>query len=214
MKKGMIVVTLFSILFFLVSLSAVSTSFSRPPTKVLPKSQQQPSTGQIKDQIKAKDKFWDLAIVDQCFINGVKYSGKTINVKVGEAVTFNCDYKVITIPVHDITIADAAYWGSGNLTYKNIANVYSPLEGIIGEEKQETRKLPKFTWEDVKKWQKSIKKPGRKTWIENMVFTWTPLSHLHIGEFFVFKLDTPGVINEAEVSSANNYYSADISINP
>jgi len=69
MKKGMIVMTMFAALSFLVSLSVVSTSFSGPPTRVQPKSQQQPSTVQMKEQVKAKESFWDLA-VDHCVING------------------------------------------------------------------------------------------------------------------------------------------------
>jgi hypothetical protein len=215
MKKGKLVMAIFVALSFLVSVIAAAPSFAARATQTAPKPQQQPSIPPIKDQIKAKDRFWDLA-VDYCIINGELTDmspcvAKHINVKVGHAVSFNCYYKVMTIPVHDITWADAAYWGPRNLAYK--------ISGAMNSEPpvkvQQTRSLPHFTWEDVKKWQTTIKKPGRKAWVENLIFTWTP-SQEDNGKkcLYLFLVDVDNDIHEADGPTENGFCMVEITVNP
>ena len=120
MKKGMMAMTIVAALSFLISIGAVSTSFSKQAGQTVPKSQQQQSpTLQEKEHVVQvpKNKFWDLE-ADRMVVKGqvVKKGGghHTIYVKVGETVTFHCYYKMKTIPVRDITKADTNFWGSGN----------------------------------------------------------------------------------------------------
>jgi hypothetical protein len=179
MKKGMMEIAMCVVLSFLVSVIAVSISFAARATQTAPKSQQQPSTVQIKDQIKAKDKFWDLEF-DRLEVKGfvIKKGGgnKTINVKVGENVQFRAYYKVKTIPIGDITEADANYWGSGKFLYTNhLLIVNHKVQGNNYIRLFDTNiSTPKFTRYDVIHWKKILATTARKTWNEESVFQWNP----------------------------------------
>jgi len=180
MKKRIIVIAICVAFSFLVSIGAVSTSFSKQAVQTVPKSQQQQSpTVQEKEHVvqAPNDKFWDLE-VDRIEVKGqiIKKGGghHTIHVKVGETVTFHCYYKMKTIPVRDITKADANYWGSGNLQFKVRFRVGSTTYSIEPKISYKNKNLPHFTWEDVKKWQRSIRSPGSKTWTDEVSFSWTP----------------------------------------
>lgn len=180
MKKRIMAITIVVALSFLVSISAVSTSFSKQAVQTVPKSQQQqPPTVQEKEHVvqAPKDKFWDLE-VDRIEVKGqvIKKGGghHTIHVKVGETVTFHCYYKMKTIPVKDITKADTNYWGSGNLQFNIRFRVASTTYSIEPKTSFKNRNLPHFTWEDVKKWQRITRSPGGKTWTDEVSFLWTP----------------------------------------
>lgn len=230
MKIKTSLITIFMISFFLVSLTAISISLAKSQgNERLPDSQQPPPRTSVPRAQLPKSEFWDLA-VDYCIINGEfvdispcdMNSGKSISVKVGQIVNFKCYYKIITIPVAFITKADAAYWGSGNLTYKNLSSVL-----VLNEpkSKQEMRSLPHFTWADVTKWQTSMKQgmadvtkwqtsKNRKVWKGNMMFTWTPTQQNIGAAVFYFNVDHGNVIKEPVGPTQNNECMIGINVNP
>ena len=180
MKKGMMAMTIVAALSFLISIGAVSTSFSKQAGQTVPKSQQQQSpTLQEKEHVVQvpKNKFWDLE-ADRMVVKGrvVKKGGghHTIYVKVGETVNFYCYYKIKTIPVKDITKADANFWGSGNRQFNIRFRVASTTYSIEPKISFKNRTLPHFTWEDVEKWLKNTRSSGGRTWTEEVSFLWTP----------------------------------------
>lgn len=180
MKKGKMVITIVAALVFLVSVIAVSAAFAARATQTAPKSQQQPSTIQTKQQVMPKNKFWDLEF-DRLEVKGfvIKKGGgnKTINVKVGENVTFKAYYKVKTLPIGDITEADANYWGSGKFLYTNhLLIVNHDAQGNNYIRLFDTnRSLPQFTWQNVQGWKRGGGKSNDpKIWTELSVFQWNP----------------------------------------
>jgi hypothetical protein len=179
MKKGMMVITMWAVLLFLVSMIAVAPSLAAQATKTTPTTRQQtPPLSQSQVYEKAKDKFWSLGN-DHCVINGVSVpmnpgSLVTINAKVGQPVTFTSYYKVKTIPVGDITSADAKHWGSGNFTYNNRLRLITGDYAHILKEKLTPKSTPKFTWDDAQNWKKFLVATTCKTWTEQISLTWTP----------------------------------------
>jgi len=188
MKKGMMVMTMVVALSFLVSVSAVSPSFAKQATQTAPTTKQQApaQSPEIQKQqfpkdlyVKFKSQFWDLEF-DKLIVKGVviKKGGgnKTINVKVGENVQFKAYYKVKTLPIGDITEADANYWGSGKFLYTNYLLIINhDAQGNKNIHLFDTnRSLPKFTWQNVQGWKRGgLKKNDPKTWTELSVFQWT-----------------------------------------
>lgn len=233
MKKRVNVTTIILITVFYITIVAVSTPFAKSQQRTpLPDSQQPPPSRQegIQRAQLPKSEFWDLA-VDYCIINGEfvdispcdMNSPASISVKVGQIVNFKCYYKVITIPVADITKADATHWGSGNLTYKNLSTVLISSNGP--EAKQEMKSLPHFTWADVTKWQASMKQgmadvtkwqpsKNKKVWKDNMVFTWTPTQQNIGTAVFYFNVDHGNVIKEPVGPTQNNECMVGINVNP
>lgn len=232
MKKRINLITIFIITLFFVSIIAVSTPLAKSQQRTpVPDSQQPPPTrpeGTQRAQL-PKSEFWDLAI-DHCIINGefvdispCDPNSESISVKVGQIVNFKCYYNIITIPVTNITKADAAYWGSGNLTYKNLSSVL--IVNDPPEPKQEWRNLPHFTWADVTKWQTSIiqadvtksqtsMKQSRKVWKDNMTFTWTPTQQNIGAAGFYFDVDHGNVIKEPVGPTSNNHCTVWINVTP
>ena len=195
MKKVMMVMAIVAALSFLVSLLAVVPSFAAKATQTQPTTKQQTQQGTVQTPAsqdikkpagfkptameKPKEKFWDLEF-DRLEVKGVviKKGGgnKTINVKVGENVQFKAYYKVKTIPVGDITEADAMYWGSGKFLYSNYLLIINhTAQGNNPIHLFDTNKsLPQFTWQNVQGWKRGIGKGNNpKIWNESSVFQWT-----------------------------------------
>jgi hypothetical protein len=174
-KSGNLITTIFITVFF-VTIVAVSNPFAKSQQQVpLPESQQPPLSQTLP---KPKSEFWDLEL-DRIEVKGTSYSQgqkADIQVLVGENVTIRCYYKMKTISIGDITLYDAQYWGSGNFTFK-IATGIGFLEPI----KIDTKKLPKFTYEDVQDWQQYMNNNAHKTWTGYTVYQWTPKAE-HVGK--------------------------------
>lgn len=231
MKKGMILITMFAVLSFLVSVIAVAPSFAAQSTKTTLTTNQQPTqttanqsstqqapiTPASKVHQLPKLKFWGLAI-DRCVANGTfqlsNSASNTLKVKVGQPVTIVCYYKVKTIPLADITEADVAYWGSGK-QYTIAASIVNANANVNASfKKEETKNTPKFTWLDVQRWKKSAGASNpSKIWTEHMTITWSP-SLLNIGtNLFGFGVDTKNTIEEFD-GHANNGFTGGITVNP
>jgi hypothetical protein len=195
MKKGMIVMTIVAALVFFVSMiaaapsSAVQATQTGPTPKQAPIQSPQTKFERSKDvvhQLKPHAEFWGLA-VDHCNVNGAPWprrgsqSGgvyvlRDLQVKAGQPLTFDCYYKVITIPIKDITEDDAIAWGSGK-SYTDFYKVFiSTFESSTEiSAKTEQKNLPKFTWADVLVWKRQTGRSNdSKIWTEHMVFTWAP----------------------------------------
>jgi hypothetical protein len=229
MKKGMIAITMFAVLSFFILVIAVALSFAAQSMKITltanhqpaqttanPPSSQQSSLTQKNQAHKLPTlKFWGLAL-DHCVANGVfqlsNSDSNTFKVKVGQPVTIVCYYKIKTIPITDITEADAAYWGSGK-SYTIGASIVN-VSANKSFKKEETRSLPKFTWLDVQRWKKSSGANNPfKIWTEHMTITWSP-SLLNIGtNLFGFGVDTKNNIEEFD-GHTNNSLTGGITVNP
>jgi hypothetical protein len=217
MKKAMMVITIVAALVFLVSMLAVVPLFAVQATKTTPTTQQQtpaqtpaaqkplltkPKPGAYQ---LPKEKFWGLEF-DHCIIGGVDTRGKDpwndlhINAKVGQPLTTTCYYKVKTPLIKDITEADAAVWGKGNLYYLFTAFTQVNVPEVKYFSKGENRYLPTFTWEDVKRWMKG-RGNNPKIWTEHMVFTWIPT---HVVSELWFEVDQNKVITEYDGDNNNN----------
>jgi hypothetical protein len=205
MKKMMLVISIVSALVFLVSVTAVAPSFAAQTTKAPTTKQAGPAQTTVPQQM-PKQKFWDLE-VGSITVKGqvIKIGGgnHTINVKVGETVTFKCLYRAKTPLIGDITPADAQYWGNGNHPYDIRLQVYFPTPNLDPDTLFKNKSLPKFTYEDVKNWHL---RPGvGKAWDEEVVFQWTPKPQ-YVGIPYisiVFNLDINHVIPEPD---ENNGY--------
>jgi hypothetical protein len=196
MKKGMLVMAIVAALSFLVLVIAVASAVAKQATQTPPTSKQQPQQGTVQTVL-PKSAFWDLE-PGSITVKGqvIKKGGgdHTINVKVGETVTFKCTYRMKTIPVGNITAADAKFWGSGNLPFKNRLEVYQFQVGSKYYYKDGI--LPKFTYEDVKNWH--LKPPVGKAWNEEVVFQWTSGAE-YVGKQYIsviYVLDVNHVITE------------------
>jgi hypothetical protein len=186
MKKGIMVMTMFVALSFLVSVIAVAPSFAKQATQTTPTSKQAPQQGPAqapqtqtikppaaltKTYEKAKDIFWELEPL-RCVINGVSKpcncTGATADLNVivtpGQPLTITCYYQVKTPPLNDITEADAKAWGWG----KSYTIRYQLIE-THDQITDDIRTLPKFTWADVKLWKKGGQGNAPKIWTEHMV---------------------------------------------
>jgi hypothetical protein len=188
MKKRMEVMVILIALSFLVSMIAVTALFAAQAIKTSPTTKKQtPTPSQSQVYEKAKDKFWSLGN-DHCVISGVSVPMNpstlvTINAKVGQPVTFKSYYKVKTIPIGDITSADAKHWGSGNFTYNNRLRLITGDYAHILKEEAISKSPPKFTWDDAQNWKKFLTATACKTWTEQMVLTWTP-TQVGTSEYF------------------------------
>ncbi|MCJ7545238.1 MAG: hypothetical protein MUP30_00195 [Deltaproteobacteria bacterium] len=210
MKKGMLVMTMFVALSFLVSVIAVSPSFAKQATQNTSTPKQQPQQGPAqapqtqkprfpKNMEKLHTVFWELEPL-RCVINGVSKpcncQGTTaaINVIVtpGQPLTITCYYKVKTPPINDITEADVKAWGWGRS--------YTLCYDFPGFDRiEEIRTLPKFTWADVKLWKKGGQGNAPKIRTEPMVLKLTMPEKL-IG---VFVVDFKDVIKELHEGLSN-----------
>lgn len=207
MKRGILIVIAAS---FLAAAIDVAPSFAKKATKTAPKTQQQPSTGYIMGQVKAKEKFWELE-VDNCivgYIQGFNPCNATIDLPRGQ-LTIKCFYKVKTIPVGDISLADVAKWGTGKSYTIKASIVNDNTHKSLKEEK--TKKLPQFTWADVQQWKSSGQGDNPKEWNEMLYFTWQATPEYSGANAFSFVLDTANVIPEYGGES-NNKCSGTINI--
>ena len=203
MKKGFVVIPIFFALSFFVSIGFVLPSLEQT-TQTLSKSKQQvPSSPAAVESAIAKPAFWDLE-VGSIFIKGqlVKIGGPnhTVNVKVGETVTFKCTYRMKTPPVGGITQADAKRWGAGNLPFTIRMQVHSTKMGIEDKDLLKDKTLPKFTYEDVINWKKNLQPGVGNAWDDDVYFEWTPGAE-YVGNMFisvVYLLDVNHVIPEPD----------------
>jgi len=214
MKKRMIAITPFATLFFVISIGTALPSWSKPSTKVVPKSQQQPSTVQIQQQVKAKDKFWGLE-VDHCVVgvgvvDGFNPCSSTINIKKG-SMTGKCYYKVKTPPINDITAVDAKCWGTGKSYTISASLINDDTQKSLKEEKN--KKLPQFTWADVQKWKSAGQGNVPKIWTELLYFVWIATPEYIGSNSFSFEVDKTNVIEEYD-GVLNNKCSGIINITP
>jgi hypothetical protein len=200
MKKKLLAMTILVALSFVVSIISIA-----PATQKIQKS----VDFKPKAYEKAKEKFWDLA-VDHFVINGQSFpfandynQAKIINVKVGQTVNCLCFYKVKTITIGDITAADAAYWGSGNLTYKIAGGLFFPGPPSHQEYTIKTRQTPKFTSADVQSWKNQYGANGKKEWVESLVYNWTAKPE-HVGKTVEFHFDVDSFLNIKETDEQNN----------
>lgn len=210
MKKRISLLAIFLIALFLVSITIVSTPFAKSrQNEPLPKSQQPPPSQDVRVQRAQKPKpvFWDLE-VDKVIINGqslsypfTKGSTPTIHVKVGEPVNCTCYYKIKTIPITDITGSDAAYWGSGKFSYRICAQIYEKPNFFFSVKwKCLNRKLPKFTYEDIKNWPIVMGSTSRKTWTSYLEYNWIATAE-YVGYnnlMFTFWVDDYDTIKETD----------------
>ncbi len=192
---------MFVVFAFLVSVIAVAPSAVKAASRGESNAKSKTSTKFLPhtplESTIPKTEFWDLA-VDHCIINGINIPmnpciNTTITVKVGQAVAGTCYYKAITLPVADITKADATYWGSGNFTY-NILAVFSALKPgpDITPKKEETKNLPKFTYAFAKNYTKG----ERMVWNHYMTFSWVATQEFIGSNAFLFNLDKDNTIKE------------------
>jgi len=209
MEKRISVISIFLIVLFLIAITAASTSFARSQqNEPLPKSQQPPPSKDVRVQRaqKPKSEFWDLE-VDKVIINGQSLSyprpsgpAPTIHVKVGEPVNCKCYYKIKTIPISDITGSDAKHWGSGNFSYRICAQIYEIPDFFSSVEWTcLNRKLPKFTYEDVKNWP-LVSRKSRKTWTSYLEYNWIATAE-YVGNnslMFTFWVDDHDTIKETD----------------
>ncbi len=209
MKKVMMIITIVAALSFLVSMIAVVPSFApvQTPATQKPKilTKPKPEVYQVP-----KEKFWALE-VDHCVANGVTWNATSskLNVQVWQPVIFNCFY---TVPVKDITEADAAKWGKGN-SY-TIRTQINNLNSHAEFKKEEIRILPPFTWADVQKWKNAGLGSASKEWTISQVSKWTPdSSYLGDANVFYFCVDCANVIEEYE-GGQNNLIIGAITVNP
>ena len=159
----MMVMTMFAALSFLVSIIAVSPSFAGQATQTTPTTKQQRAPTQTN--LLPKSAFWDLEVV-QCVLNGFDPCSSTINVKKGP-LTGKCYYRVKTPPLNDITEADANARGTGE-SYAISTDLTNDLTNKQITVKIELKKLPQFTWEDVKHWKSAGQGNAPKIWTEHM----------------------------------------------
>ncbi|HEX9948615.1 MAG TPA: hypothetical protein VGB29_00545 [Thermodesulfobacteriota bacterium] len=207
MKKGMLVMAIVTALSFLVLVIAVAPAVAKQATQTPPTSKQQPQQGTVQTVL-PKSVFWDLE-VESITVKGQvikKGSGNhTITVKVGEPVTFTCKYKAKTIPINNITKADAKFWGSGNHKFTIRLQVYFPTPNLDTDDLYKDKSLPSFTYEDIQNWIKRQKVIGGKSWSQEVVFQWTPKPQ-YVGIPYisvVYNLDFNHVIPEPD---ENNGY--------
>jgi hypothetical protein len=194
MKKVITAMALVAASVLPISAITAVPSFAAPTTKTLPTTKQLP-----------KQKFWDLE-VGSITVKGqvikIGSGNHTINVKVGETVTFTCTYKTKSSPVGDITPADAQYWGSGNHQYAIRFQIYFPIPNLAPKTLFKNRSLPKFTYEDAKNWH--LRPEMGKVWDQEVEFQWTPeLLHTAIPSIsVVYVVDVNHVISE--INEQNN----------
>ncbi len=209
MKKGMLVMAIVAALSFLVLVIAVAPSAAKAISKDVSNTKSK-TTQQIQavESAMPKNVFWDLE-VDSITVKGQvikKGSGNhTITVKVGEPVTFTCKYKAKTIPINNITKADAKFWGSGNHKFTIRLQVYFPTPNLDTDDLYKDKSLPSFTYEDIQNWIKRQKVIGGKSWSQEVVFQWTPKPQ-YVGIPYisvVYNLDFNHVIPEPD---ENNGY--------
>ncbi len=224
MGKGMLVVIMFTALSFLVSVIAVAPLFAAKATQTTPTTKQQtqqgpaqtPATkfkpqkpGEVYQQ--PKEKFWGLE-ADHCKVNGVLWNtNNKLTLKLKQSVTINCWYKVKTVPVKDITEADAVAWGKGKSYTISTMVLNTATEKSFS--KNETKNLPKFDWADVTKWKKTGGN-APKIWTIVMVTTWSPTQeYLGDANVFDFCVDCSNVIEEYD-GGPNNHIYGFITVNP
>jgi hypothetical protein len=192
MKKWMMVMTIVAVLSFLVSVIAVTPSGAAEAIKTRPTTKQAPTTKQFTGQKQMvqtpKEKFWDLE-VDHCDVNNRNICSKGYNLEGPWEV--RCFYKVKTIPIGDITEADANYWGSGK-SY-TISASWTTHDKKISLRKEDSIRTPQFTWEDVLAWKRSaVRKNAPKVWTEKLEFTWHASddpTHNYLKDFLLTKGD-------------------------
>jgi hypothetical protein len=166
MKKGMLVIAIFVTLSVLVSMIAAAQLFAveatntGPTPKQVPTQKTPPASQFSKNKVVVHTKFWTVEDI-QCDISyGTAGSFKPCGVvdppasiKLGK-ISGSCNYKIKTLPVNEITEADAGKWGaSGNKYYisAHLSHDGSPTNLVKGEFKY----VPHFTWAEVKQWQSS-----------------------------------------------------------
>ena len=221
MKKGMMVMAMLVALSFLVSISAVSPSFAKPASQTTPTSKQQapaqtpatqsPQTQKSqftppKDQqySPAKAKFWGFEL-DHCVVTGNNLNpcNAEINIKQGAPLTGTCYYKVKTITINEITEWDANRWGKGK-SYLVRAALINCEDSSKFFGKDETRKLPLFTWRDVQKWKSAGQGNAPKIWTERFDFIWIPTKAQTGKYLFTFQSDAKNEIEEYDGRPNNN----------
>ena len=204
MKKRVNVITIILITVFFIIIVTVSTPFAKSQQQTpLPDSQQPPPSQTLP---KPKPEFWDLEL-DRIEVKGKSYTQgqkADIQVLVGENITIRCYYKIKTTNIGDITLYDAQYWGSGNFTFK-IATGIGFLESI----KIDTKKLPKFTYDDVQDWQQYMNNNAHKTWTGYTVYQWTPQAK-HVGKKGLLVLCTVDNKNDIKETDEENNSVLDI----
>jgi len=199
MKKSISVITVFAISLFLSSIIVVSTSFSKSqtrdvqtsptgPVRKSPPSKDEPTLNKADKPVlvskKAKSKFWDLtSTYGTANGTGIQRGNEyTIVVKVGEPLNCTFYYKMKTPKISDITEADANLWGRGWLTFHVAASIiYFNDPAGAPQWKKKTQRLPRFTYEDVKNWKKTMKGGEQKTWTSTLKYNWTPQEE-HVGK--------------------------------
>jgi hypothetical protein len=209
MKKGMLVMTIFVALSFLVSLCAVAPAVAKQATQTTPTTKQQgPAQTPVAQQL-PKAAFWDLGI-DHFIVNGQSFpfvndfnQAKIINVTVGQAINCQCVYKIKTIPVGTITEADAKAWGAGNLSYKFAIGPFFPGPPSHQEYHIGQLNLPKFTYADVQNWKAAIGASGRNEWTVTIPHSWTAAQE-HVGKTMYLHFDVDSFFNIKETDENNN----------
>jgi hypothetical protein len=199
MKKKIHLLSIFLIPLFFISIVAVSMPFAKSQQQApLPDSQQPPPP---QPPTKPKSEFWDLEL-ERITVKGKSYSPgqkDDVQVKVGENVTIRCYYTMKTISIGDITQSDAQYWGSGNFAFK-IATGIGLTFGLV---KIDTKKLPKFAYEDVQDWKNYMNSNAHKTWTGYTVFQWTPKAE-HVGKQGLLVLCNADNKNDIKEPDENN----------
>lgn len=176
MKKKINLMPIVFVILLLFSVDYIENNRATASEKApLPDSQQPPP---LKTWQKPKPEFWDLELERVVVKSKSYYKGQQadVQVTVGETVLFKCYYKMKTIPIGDITKADAQYWGSGNHNFK-IATGIGFLEAV----KTDTKKLPAFTYANVENWRTYMKNGSPKVWHGYVTNQWKPEAK-HVGK--------------------------------
>lgn len=159
------------------------------------------------EALKPKQYFWDMVVT-----HGV-VNGKTIErgkqykfyLKPGDILKCKFYYDIKTPNIQDITKADAEYWGTGKFKEKNIANIKHPQTNKYYNEKIHNKRSPRFTYEDVEKWKKTMKGGTQKVWSRNFNYSWTT-GNMHVSStpYFLQYVVNPGG-DISEFYMADNY---------
>jgi hypothetical protein len=214
MKKRSSLIMVYLGSMFLVLSIVVSVSFSASvgegesgsqnsgiqKTPVIKDSKAQKAPTLAAESIHPKQYFWEL-VADYGTVNGKPIQrGKEYKFYIKPGDTLKCKfyYKMKTPSIKNITKADTNFWGTGGFTSTNIANIKHIQTNKEYNEKIIGQRTPKFTYEDVKKWKKTMKGGAQKTWTKTFNYNWTPrkMRTTKTPFFLQFMLNAPGKLME------------------
>lgn len=200
MKKAILVIIMCIVAIIAILLSVASPAHQTAPTN------RKIDIHSAKTPSKPKERFWDLELESLVINNQTFSKGQqaTIEVHVRQPVSITAIYKIKTIPINDITEADAKYWGSGNWSYEAWTAVCREYHC---DDKKEKRRMPKFTYQDVLNWKKASILGARKVWKQQITFIWIAKKlNEWDDKYYLGALLTPIGFIETEIENNDNLH--------